>query len=284
MKLFNYFFIIVFVAMISISMNSCSDDDSGDGKSSSNIEQILKANGWKSQRVYNFGEWGDDNLSLSKDQTWLYFLDNNVALGKWYYHEDDTYFGSSTSIKPFESTYSVNGSTVTIDGKSFSYKNDALYASDGKPAFIKDTKDLAWIEKYKYYVMPDKERLNFDYWCGFEKFSAKPVKDGSKWYAYGWVNFGVNGSQKAYSRQVSYLSVECRIEGGKFTSKKNVVSEKLWIYDDVDYSKSVDVAFETTNSTVTIEADIYLHDSKNNNDKFVSTQSYKIDVVNWVLL
>lgn len=275
---------ILMVAIASVGFVSCGDDDDDSKGTSSNIEGILMQNGWQSVANYDFGTWGDNNLSLSKDQVWIYFLGNNVALGKWYYHEDDSYFGSSTSIKPLEIKYSVDGSKVTIDGTTYKYKNEALYNLNGDLAFTKTTKDYDWIEKYKYYVMSDEDRLNFNYSTAFEKFGA-PIKDGSKRICCGFLYFGVNGNQKPYSRQVTSMRAEYYINGGKFSGKYGDVStlkDNIYISKDEDCSSTLTVVFETTQSVVTIDASYYMYDSKNKKEVFIGKQTFTIDTNEWI--
>ena len=262
---------------------SCSKDDSNEGSSSS-VEDILMQYGWQSVANYDFGTWGDSNLSLSKDQVWIYFLGNNVALGKWYYHEDDSYFGSSTSIKPLEIKYSVDGSDVTIDGTTYKYKNEALLSLDGELAFTKTSKDWDWIEKYKYYIMPDKQRLNFKFSNGYFKFGS-PAKEGSKRICAIYMYLRIDGNQAPYSRQITSMHAEYYITGGKFWGKYGNVSslkQTLSIYKDMDYDDQMKVIFETTHSDVTIKASYYIYDSKNKCDVHLSDEIYTINVDEWV--
>lgn len=262
--------------MFSLIVTSCggSDEESSNVKSDDEMETILQGSSWVSDANYDLLEWGDD-ASLSKEIVTLFFMGDGDGIGKYYNHEDDTYFGSSSSTKPFSFSYYVSGGNVWINSIEYQYSNNMLVATDGsarfKPSSISSS-DRTWLESAQYYVLPDDERLNFEFSHACAEFGT--VSEGNKKYTTIDLYLLVDASAKAFSRGVNLISASYKISGGTFSKRPTT---NLFISEDADLQASSSTTVTTTGSSqATITATFSMYDYKNNQTITIGTSTYKV--------
>ena len=258
---------IMMVAVVGVTVISCGDDNVESGSS---LESILKSSVWKSAPNYEFMMWGD-NYSLSKENVSLYFQEAGKGIGKSHMKETDTYFGSSSSTVPFAFSYNVSGNNVKIDGTSYTYKNGVLITKEGTTAFTKTSysnSDFDWLETAKYYVMPDNERLNIDFYhaCTIDS------KINENKYMIS-LHLGVKASAHASSRRITSVEAHYSIKGGTLSNSNT--ENVIVISRDEDYNTST-TTFVTTSSQATITASFYFYDSKNKEKKYAGSATYLV--------
>ena len=214
--------VTIFTATIlCVCFLSCSsDDNNGEFGFSGDLSNILTQYGWTSDYNDNY-LIGDDYINVTTDAGTLFFLENGEGIERYERHDYDTDLGSSSKTTPVPFTYTVNGSTVTINwptirsvsyshSESYRYQNGALIPLDAnvvggyKSSSILSS-DRKWLEDAKYYVMDDDERLNIDI-----TLNIKPKgSDNDGYYIYEF-HMKVPASAKAEVRKISSVRATFR--------------------------------------------------------------------------
>ena len=222
-NLFLSILAIMMTAILSAGFMSCSSDDGSEEFGySGDLNSILTQYGWTSDYNDNY-LIGDDYINVTTDAGTLFFLENGEGIERYERHDYDTDLGSSSKTTPVPFTYTVNGSTVTINwptirsvsyshSESYRYQNGALIPLDanvvgGYKSFSILSSDRKWLEDAKYYVMDDDERLNIDITLKIEPKGGN--KDGyylnnrnDGYYVYEF-HMKVPASVKAEARKIS---------------------------------------------------------------------------------
>jgi len=277
MKKILNFALLLTVLAVGFAMTSCGDDGDTNGSDEiSDIETILESHSWVSETSYDFSLWGDDeNASLTKEFSTLFFIGDGEGIGKNYNHEDDSYFGSSTSITPFSFSYIISGSSVYINGKQFQYSNQELISKDGNSRLRQSSitnDEKTWLASAIYYVMPDDERLDFEFGHACVEFGT--VTTGSTKETVIDLYLNVEASAKAFSRGVNLISATYKISGGTFSKKPET---NLFISSDADLQASSSTTVKTKGTAqATITATFYMYDYKNNKDVKIGTATYTV--------
>ena len=267
------------VIMALCCLVSCHDDDD---KLSSQLEAQLIEKAWQSNVEHDLLFWGDEEASISKEVTTLYFLGNNEGIGKRSTKEIDTYFGTSSKSVPYKFNYNINGNTLTINGLKLTYKDNMLVSSDGSVYFKPISIDKQWLESAKYYLMSDSERLKFDFSYGCEEIS---VEDLGEYYICTINLFiGVKAEDRAHSRGCTMIKGEYHISNGTFHQfingkgkKSKKVETQLFINSDADSEEIMNITVITESlAEAKITASFSIYDSKNKKTINVKTANYTV--------
>ncbi|MBQ9362655.1 MAG: hypothetical protein IJT97_04440 [Bacteroidaceae bacterium] len=269
--------IVGIVAMFCIGCSGSSDSD-GSNSQIEQINKILKQYAW----YYSYSDasaWGEDNVDLTTEGFTLYFLDGGKGIGKFYSRTEDSYFGTSKNQQAFSFTYTVNGANVKIFGSgylidaSYTLASEYLVSADGESFFLKShevsSSDREWMESVKYEILPDKERLDFNYFYSCDEGSV--VNSGSSKNIVVMLCLGVEASAKVYSRKVTSLRATYTISGGSFEGKKPTT--EIDINADKDYSVGTIAAISTT-SKATVKATFTAYDAKNKEYVNIGSATY----------
>lgn len=239
---------------------SCSDEN----ETSEGVESILTSHTWKGSPDYDvsvYGSGDDLNATLTSESTMFYFLGKGKGIARTFRRQQDTYFGYSSKYNTREFTYSVSGKNVVIGSTKHVFKDDALWAEGGtsylRPSAL-NSDDYEFIDRMRYWTLPDDQRLNFEYVYGMNLFGT-PIKEGSKYGTIVTADLAVLGNQKCYSRGIASIDVQFSIKGGSFSSTPKAFG--ISTAEDKDYSASTSMRV-TFSSSATITSRITIHDGK----------------------
>lgn len=252
--------ILICTAIMFCVFSSCCDEN----ESSNLLDEALTKQGWVSDVDYDIMFWGDYEATLTKGKTTLYFLGEGKGVGKILTKEYDTHFGSSVKNNPYEFNYIIDGSSVKIGQQVLKYQDNMLVSSDGEIVFKPTNIDYQWLESAKYYLLPDKDRLNFDFFYSCEEDSQIDM-DGNNLCIIK-LSLGVKAKDKVFSRGCTMIRGEYHISNGVFFEKigKNTQQSEiqLLINDDGDLAITKEATVLTTSQAI-ITASFTAYDTKN---------------------
>ena len=244
-------------------------------------EQMLIQYGWRGDITEDVLVYDKNDPEISYDRSYwtLYFLGDGRGLIKEFVHSEDTYFGTTNRETPLGLTYKISGPDVIINdveglesifadytlrwdgdnlvhGKDFKYKKETISNTNRE-----------WIESNKYYVLPDDERLGFQFFIICEKEDGFPTTiEGNYTSYFVCLAIGVRADQHAYEKGIGSIAATYTISGGNFLvegkTKSSLTLETLTKPNDECIIDDLILVRIPTNKTATIAISIKTYDRK----------------------
>lgn len=280
------------VLLLAIIVASCSDSTDEPSKKPTNptdLTEILCKNGWETEWSEEYGEWGNGNMSYSREKSILYFLGDGKGIARFLMIQDDTYFGHSRSDEPQSFNYTIDGNSVYVSYSEggynyFRYENGTLQNEyDSDHVLHKTDFDYEWIEKVKYVVMDDDERYNFpigiiidgDYKKSHQCFSHNKEEITLN------VGLTIPASSKASARLIGYVRAVFDLDGSSWSHSringKEIDPELILTpsdYNDVTKVEPHEIPFDSKDAKLNVE--IYYFDDKLHREVYVETMEFEL--------
>ena len=153
---------VMLMAVMSVGLMSCGDDDNEldkdhgrsvdtQEKKKAEIIQNLRGYKWVGKSTdydeYSYG-------SSTYKYTWiLYFTSDHEGVMHYIGVEDDSYFGISRNEEHIDFTYTVNGTTIQLDGGSnFCFDYYGIYMMEGEDMYVPkemESSDYEYLQEHK---------------------------------------------------------------------------------------------------------------------------------------
>lgn len=283
--------LLIIMSLLNTFITSCNNDDN-DALAESSIQQEIKTilckYGWETEWYEEFSTWGDNNMSYSKEKVIYYFFEDGRGIARTIMSIKDTCLGNSRYDDPHGFKYSITGNQIELTfnwgEKEF---NDMIlyYQNDGTLLYIDEynyhtnhtkskieTYDYEWLEKAKYEVMEDEERLKFSIGLILDETNIEKCTD-DKFEYHSYLRCGIStlASDHLSSRKINELRCKVYIYEGKFLHQKNPLVLSLLTSDNDQCV--IDGPLEIyRNANAKIEFFIEIYDAKTKKYEYFESQ------------
>lgn len=259
--------------MLLVFATSCSSGDDGDPIPVAVDEGTLMNYGWHSDNARDLLIYDSDypDINYTKGNVTLFFLGNGRGIIRQTIHSYDTSLGNDLSITPWGFSYTIHNGEVTVTyysaGKTeiFRLSGDCLVSDGEKLTKVSiNSSDRTWIEENKYKALPDKERLDFEYFCACKlNTTFSPQKNGSQMVYPVNIGVGIEADQHPWERGITSISATFTITGGSFVGDQPRLSAYPQKGKGCEASK---IIWVQTKSEATVKMKIKIYDSVTKKD------------------
>lgn len=268
---------------------SCSNNDEEELESGRrpniNIREELCQYGWETQWQEEFSEWGNGNMSYTREKTILYFFENGKGILRYLIKEDDTYFGNSRRDEPYGFEYTINGNSLYL---KFEYNELYLQFDKGvlknaDDIYNKTSYDYEWVGTAKYAVMDDDERYSFPVGVivdGDYKKHYSCYQDDEQEEVVLNVGLTVPASAMASARKIDYIRAVFKLEGSywcHFTGKVKNPEITLLLPENQEATKVEMHSIPFNSKEAKLIVEIYYYDNKYNREVYIEDWEFDLN-------